>query len=331
MGNFDGLPEEMRLKILTRLPTQSILKCKSVSKSWRQIVHHPSFPQVHLTHLHDSDSGKLGFILFHKSGLVEYTEYDDESYSHDIPPFSKARRFNLISPFTDYEILDSCNGLICFNAVRSDYCGPSFICNPVTRECVTLPKLEGKELLTGFGYSSSTNEYKVVGISQRDPQFGIVQVYTLGSGTGWRNDGKMDYNAIFVGRRGVIANGALHWLCIRGIIVAFDLASEKFRKIPSPACIPESGQFYSLVVLGDCLCAISYNENGTWFMTWKKEYRLSNQIPFASTKNGGLLCCFLGGTRGNIYHTNPKDSSTKLLERFGMSVCLVIPHKNTLI
>ncbi|XP_026433846.1 F-box protein At3g07870-like [Papaver somniferum] len=247
----------MRLEILTRVPTQTVLDCKLVSKSWRQIVRHPSFSRKHLKHLNDSDSGKLmGFILFHKTpGLEEYAEYDDESSSsHGTPPFSKARRFNIISPFEHYDLLDSCNGLICFNALRSGYpfaaflpladrlvyYGPSFICNPVTRECVVLPKFEGEDLLTGFGYCSSTNEYKVVGIRccKREAHYGVVQVYTLGSGKGWRNVGKMDYKMTDDVRKnvrsGVLANGALHWVDVGGTVLTFDLANEKLSVIPSP-------------------------------------------------------------------------------------------------
>ncbi|XP_026408016.1 F-box protein At3g07870-like [Papaver somniferum] len=231
MGTFDGLPTETRLEILTRLPTQTVLDCKLVCKSRNWIVRHPSFGREHLKHLDDSDSGKLiSLMLFHKTpGLEEYAEYD-ESSSHGTPPFSKARRFNIISPFENYEVLDSCNGLICFNALRSGYSiashlpladrlvyyGPSFICNPVTREIVVLPEFEGEHLLTGFGYCSSTNEYKVVGIriSKREAHSGVIQVYTLGSGKGWRNVGKMDYmmtDEVWKSvRHGVLANGAPH-------------------------------------------------------------------------------------------------------------------------
>ncbi|XP_026423165.1 uncharacterized protein LOC113319093 [Papaver somniferum] len=50
------LPFEIIAEILSRVPAESILECKSVSKPWRNVVQHPSFSQKHLNHINDLDS-----------------------------------------------------------------------------------------------------------------------------------------------------------------------------------------------------------------------------------------------------------------------------------
>lgn len=115
------------------------------------------------------------------------------------------------------------------------------ICNPITREYIILPKSEGKYRLTGFGYILSTNDYKVVWINAfwGSSNVGIVQIYTHGSGTGWRNVGTADTNVDYVRPgSGKFANGALHWVDVVGTILAFHLTDEQFSKIPSPPFLP---------------------------------------------------------------------------------------------
>ncbi|RZC56045.1 hypothetical protein C5167_014901 [Papaver somniferum] len=61
MGNFNMLPLEIMLEILSRLPTEVVLECKLVSKSWKNCTQHPSLSQMHLNHLNALDS-ELGNV-----------------------------------------------------------------------------------------------------------------------------------------------------------------------------------------------------------------------------------------------------------------------------
>ncbi|XP_026432360.1 F-box protein At3g07870-like [Papaver somniferum] len=143
-------------------------------------------------------------------------------------------------------MVGSCNGLVCFNVYHHDICDPVYICNPLTGECTHLPKIERRDaspiakniVFAGFGYSQSTNEYKVIRIyydeksqvTGSSKSVGKVQVYTLG------------------GRSRTI--------------VAFDLKDEKFRKIPSPLLnIPdEDFRIAGLRLLGGNLCVYHTDE-----------------------------------------------------------------------
>ncbi|XP_026420291.1 putative F-box protein At1g53550 [Papaver somniferum] len=80
MGNFDMVPLEIMLEILSRVPAESIFECKLVSKPWRDLVRHPSFSQLHFNHLNAPDYGKLGFILTGSEKELYYSEYDEREY-----------------------------------------------------------------------------------------------------------------------------------------------------------------------------------------------------------------------------------------------------------
>ncbi|XP_026398446.1 F-box protein At3g07870-like [Papaver somniferum] len=75
MGNFNMLPEEIMLEILSRVPAESILECKSVSKPWRNLVQHLSFSQMHVNH-HLSGFDSAGSV----NGLVCFSTYLDGFY-----------------------------------------------------------------------------------------------------------------------------------------------------------------------------------------------------------------------------------------------------------
>ncbi|OVA11937.1 F-box domain [Macleaya cordata] len=199
----------------------------------------------------------------------EYGEHDEESYKTlktvNHPPFSM-----------HHSVVGSCNGLICF-CVRYTYeiKDPVYICNPITREYVNLPRLIYNDneynvirMMCGFGYHPSIGGYKVVRIYYcRDQLFGRVQVYTLGSrGNGsndrtgppgmWRNKGEISY-LLRSSYRCVLANGDLHWLDMEGKIVAFDLEGEDFHLLPSPLYfLPDVHDDYELHVFEGWLCVV---------------------------------------------------------------------------
>ncbi|XP_026419967.1 F-box/kelch-repeat protein At3g23880-like [Papaver somniferum] len=189
------LPVNIMLDILTRLPTESVLESKFVLKTWRDIVRHPSFSQKHSNRLLSSvdDSEKACY--------VEYSE------NNDTP--TRTRRINLPPEFNCYTFVGSWNGLICLHNI-----GVFVIWNPITKEHAALSGFTLKCVYHGFGYLASTNEYKVVRINDPEPNSPNsleIEVYSLGSGNGWRNVGKLN-SRISSARIGVLANGALHWI-----------------------------------------------------------------------------------------------------------------------
>ncbi|XP_026420805.1 F-box protein At3g07870-like [Papaver somniferum] len=266
MGKFNHLPTEVVLDILTRLPTESVLECKLVCKPWRNLVsHHPSFSQIHLSHLNQSadSDGKLGFLVLNENKGFYYFEYDA-----DETPTGRIRRINLTPPIAyvgGYKVFGSFNGFVCLCEYRY---GTVCICNPLTKEYVELPEIIrdwGSDRYVppwtrGFGYLPSTNEYKVVEIYRLRTDLNIVEVlmFTVGSGNGWRNVGRFEIQSgeAYV-EDGVFLNGALHFVEIdEGRVFVFDLIEEKFCEHVSPPPRPPgstSYEYFSIGVFGGVL------------------------------------------------------------------------------
>lgn len=140
MDYFKLLDENIIFDILTRLPIESGLECKSVSKDWRKLIRSPLFNRMHL--LHGDYSGKLGFIVCtcKKSHYFEYNENHEPS-----APIQRIRRINSVPPFQESVIVSSCNGLVCF-AQSPWFVEQTFnsvcICNPLTKEYVVVPEIK---------------------------------------------------------------------------------------------------------------------------------------------------------------------------------------------
>ncbi|XP_026378860.1 putative F-box protein At3g52320 [Papaver somniferum] len=222
----DYLPIEIVLNILYRLPAETVLTCKRICKTWHNHLSHSdrmNFAKTHLLHLnqhrHDHNSlnngvtgskVSLGFIFLLKSENIRPTGHPlwhvgyDENNNGTVQKTLRPVNHRLIRTKQEYDtnlLVGSCNGLICFaEPRRRNVRDPIHICNPITRECVYLKGFNENiqykstwSIHSGFGYSPLTNEYKVVRILCYDSRdhgaIGQIQVYTLGSGDGWRNKG----------------------------------------------------------------------------------------------------------------------------------------------
>ncbi|XP_026393215.1 F-box protein At3g07870-like [Papaver somniferum] len=294
-----SLPSEIATEILSRLPTDSVMQCRQVCKTWEHLLCDPSFAHKHLHQISQIDgnsnlshssliSSKVGsgFLVYFKftrerGCQLYYGEYDDQRNM-------KLKRINQ-TPKHHQSIVGSCSGLICFSKDgRGPHCSldyePTYICNPITGEYVNFPGLPWEEklqsMVCGFGYHHSSNKYKIVRIYYIENQpLGKVQVYTLGSGIGWKDLGKTTYSLRYswqIHPFGIFANGALHWLDMEQNIVSFDLAEEKFYLLPPPPFFPAVTlqNYFKLRVSGGCLCF--FHQIKTWIsrhMVLKEERR----------------------------------------------------------
>ncbi|XP_026420541.1 uncharacterized protein LOC113316596 [Papaver somniferum] len=190
----------------------------------------------------------------------------------------------------------------------------------MTRECVVLPLIndgpcyqndveecEGDNC-DGFGYSPSTNEYKVIRIYKDE-----VYVYTLGDGKRWRNIGIKESKSGI----GKYIHSAYNNLDKDRNLVSFDLEDEKFGVLLSPPCFRDwKDYYYKLREIGERLSIFhenhdvydiwllkkKKNEKGYQSWTWIKEYTLNDDRdasqkkfnygipnPFAITKDREVL------------------------------------------
>ncbi|XP_057419150.1 F-box/kelch-repeat protein At3g23880-like [Lotus japonicus] len=283
------LPEELVVEILSCLPVKSLMRFKSVSKSWKSLM---SDSQLVKLHLHRSfcrmnaDFSHVRFVTecdIHNSGSSSYVSprsmtsllerADTEAESADI---------------SGYRLIGVCNGLICLKSTkfRRKYCYHTvYFWNPATRSLSSSPTLRSFGDF-GFGYDSSTDTYKVVHVY---PEQTALHVYKMGDNC-WRTI------HLFPAPNWILrlpsysysVSNTINWLgemfsendtdlidcCYK--IVSFDLGKPKYTQLALPFCYGEEDidNYFKpiLGVLRGCLC-ISENNKTRNFALWQmKEF-----------------------------------------------------------
>ncbi|KAJ3702130.1 hypothetical protein LUZ61_005835 [Rhynchospora tenuis] len=123
------LPFDLIIQILSRLPSKSLLKFKSVCKSWYLLISSTHFTQLH--------------FRFSSKTLQLVIQPPD-------PTDPNLEKLLLVDPFTpspslSLDFVDDCikvrassNGILCCSSVKNK--GVYFVCNPITREYRILPR-----------------------------------------------------------------------------------------------------------------------------------------------------------------------------------------------
>ncbi|XP_026395988.1 F-box protein At3g07870-like [Papaver somniferum] len=270
---MDSLPTDILVELLSRVPVESILECKLVCKRFGTLTRGSEFTKMHLRRQLQVEEPCLFFacrismsgnrtLLFNGGQVSDRISVDEKYiYNQNLKRVYHPRMHNNVSY---NHLVGSCNGLVCAFQHHHSVIDPIYICNPLTREYVYLPQLVEPDLgrvkggevymygriACGFGYVKSTDEYKVVRIRYKNNGFadGNVEVYTLGSGRGWRALGTVLYG---LEKSGTYANDAIYWISYDKV-VAFDLANEEFRFLPVPPYM--KNRDCGLVALGRHLC-----------------------------------------------------------------------------
>ncbi|KAK4425840.1 F-box/kelch-repeat protein [Sesamum alatum] len=271
------LPREILIDIFSRLPPKSVGKCRCLAKIWRQQLSTPHFIKSHLTR----KTRQENLILITPSHSIHsISTIKDDAIS---------RKLELPGNWT--EVVGSCDGMVLL--VNEDH--EKFLVNPITLQQVQLPNspqaLNRMESFSmhGFGYDSSSDDYKVVTLSYYDTDNEyepdcvdtFVDVYSVKRGV-WKRVNSSPYDhAVPEPSPGAFVNGAIHWLASSrepgypSVIAAFNLVDEVFDEIPAPSSVDvQNFVFNKLVTLGDCLCLIDARGNGPTNVWIMKEYGL---------------------------------------------------------
>lgn len=238
--------------VLLLLPIKSIARFKSVCKSWQTVFSDPDFINMHLRRS----------ALENKSccRLLKYlSSCEEEVYSlRSDTDFAEFRRLRVpVRSKTDYyQIVGSCNGLICLtesNNKGSYLTVNTFLWNPsVTDQWKPLPKINLMNKVDspfmvvglGFAFHPKIDDYKVVRIvyflkNKRTE----VHVYSLRKDAWKTTDAKVQYCHIHDTLSRSFVNGALHWLVAQKIhgqgksddlILSFDMAEDHLSEMELP-------------------------------------------------------------------------------------------------
>ncbi|KAM7466462.1 hypothetical protein LguiB_014024 [Lonicera macranthoides] len=217
------------------------------------------------------------------------------------------------------QILCSCNGLVCVGVIRNQEFIELILWNPTTGEYKTLPDVQFSDddriQTVGFGYDSSTDDYKLVRITSCKCLLTItscrcrVDLYSLKTNA-WKKIREVpDHKVVQFDRdSGKWApNGSIYWgACCQSKIIAFDLKKEEFTELVMPDEMRQESSRKHVIELGGCL-GVYYRkpppnpEVLVWMMKeddakrqkWTKLMTLPGHRwrPICALQNGKVLLC----------------------------------------
>ncbi|KAJ4912822.1 F-box and associated interaction domains-containing protein [Raphanus sativus] len=237
------IPNDLIVDIFSRLPAESVARCRCLSKLWGSILHRPYFTELLLTR--SWARPRLLFALkrqgswsFYSLPQLRQDLYHDNKAS---PPLVAYPDFHLKFPehiCPEYHGFTS--GLIFFSSMRITpkvRKEETVICKPRTGQYASVPKLlrDGKSFL---GFDPIGKQFKVLFIDQTvtySPD--VNRVLTLGNGImEWRKINCPWSLFQCVLDEGICINGILFFLAKRRHfgpcdvnIVCFDVRSEEFK------------------------------------------------------------------------------------------------------
>lgn len=283
-----SLTGDVIYEILLRLPVKSLLRFRSVSKSWYCYISSRDFIQMHRRQpvheklLRVSDRGPRDiptisfFSLDPKITTVVVDDEIDELGDFDSSPDPSVVVVDLPFPCTpddEVRVVGSCNGLLCVHFNRSS---SIILWNPATRKYKLLESPDCVSFYSDpffpcimLGFVPQTNDYKVIKLpsSSKNPK---VWVYSLNSDSWEEIEAPILHGLLPKGGSAVILNHCLYWLSYSNdddneldIITCFDLYNQVFTRIKLPNLDTASNlTIQKLVILKGCLSMITYSGNG---------------------------------------------------------------------
>ncbi|XP_058203836.1 F-box/kelch-repeat protein At3g23880-like [Rhododendron vialii] len=275
-----NLPYEINVEILLRLPIKSMLRFRCACKSWRSLISDPKIVKTHLSIVSSNSSYTHHRLLLITN--VPLCDIKSCSISSIMRHEQSDTAVGVDYPFDPkgFWIEDSCDGLVCVHTDKKTI----FLWNPSTKKSRKLPSItipDDWQPACGFGYDTSTDDYKVVlvfkGGSNRDYHRNKVAVYTLRADS-WRRIADCP-NSVIVAGKGKFVSGALHWT-VRGsssdeLIVSLDLAKETYGEVSQPDYNSNGGFLSTMDVLSGYLCMLcrQWRNHGVHVDLWvMKEY-----------------------------------------------------------
>ncbi|XP_074265415.1 F-box/kelch-repeat protein At3g23880-like [Silene latifolia] len=296
------IPLELLTQILAYLPVKSLVRFRSVCKSWCSIIDHPDFVHMQLLLCRSNnnnkyDSGKL--LSLECSGYPDY----DGCWMALRKVHTLRKVCHVFKRSEGYDIKGICKSLvlICSQQFRPNGLR---ICNPSIRKSLLLPPcplLPSQVYMTAFvfGFVPRSKDFKVIAIlykyfcCARRPELPVA-VYTL-SDQQWtvrKNGLNMDvltFSGMFKSHyflpNPYYYDGAVYWLgndpsvdssddlCSEPThLVSLDLDTENFEFLELPIIAIDETQTTSLVfLLGESLAVFSISSVRSAIWVLKRE------------------------------------------------------------
>ncbi|XP_059659993.1 F-box protein At5g07610-like isoform X2 [Cornus florida] len=249
-----GSNEDLVVEILVLLPLKSVVRFKSVSKTWFSLISGPTFPllwQKRQRHFHDPKISGLFFTSVSRKQIkyIPLKDTDDVGKSKSLARFP-----NMYT--VDITIIDACNGFLLLCS-EPNYMPRSYqVYNPTTKQSQTLPwpfslatYPRDDPLYLAFDPSKSIH-YKVVLLKRLLKRLrkgnGLYQIHVYSSETnawGTPSDDHYSFPSVDLDN-GVYCNGSIHWISLWTDEPSkyFDVDQERLFPMPSSP-FPEIDHF----------------------------------------------------------------------------------------
>ncbi|KAF6996645.1 hypothetical protein CFC21_012963 [Triticum aestivum] len=164
---LEDLPDDIMDKILIRLPSKDVGRCRTVSASWRSATSTPAF------------------VLEHRRRQPSFPIVDGQGRPASLVVVRDANVHEQLWPFlpgSEHRLQNSLRGA-CDGFLIVSRGNQLYICNPVIRTCALLPEPQRQyNTIAGFYCHHSTGEYRVLWVSQsHDSSTSSLYVLTVGS------------------------------------------------------------------------------------------------------------------------------------------------------
>ncbi|KAM7497941.1 hypothetical protein LguiA_022355 [Lonicera macranthoides] len=301
------LPIELLSNILIRLPVRTLLRFTIVSKSWYSLITSPNFITTHQlnnnrTTISNKNQTPLLLMVRHSTPLNQYLCKEHYSVRCDNDTFEES--FKLDFPFTNratgsFNIVGTCNGLVCLSQYETSNTGIVILWNPSLRKSFILPnsrvvcnRRDRLRYCIGFGIDPVTNDYKIVRLAYLRSHGVIppprVEVFELSTGS-WRNINSGDFPYVTYSdsdTQQAFLNGYVHWVgynpkynsnmvddSFHSLIVSFDMRKETLGVVMAPPCVQKYLDWSMCVtVFGESLSFLHRYVDHCWWLWVMNEY-----------------------------------------------------------
>ncbi|GLT28673.1 hypothetical protein SLA2020_035850 [Shorea laevis] len=225
--------EDLLTEILLRLPPISLLRFRSVSRSWLSLISSTRFCHLH-TFLRPTP--KISGVFLRKSP----TEFQFLSLnSSNASPFP-FKFHGFVEDPAGIKILQSCNGLLlCSSFCKIGAIRTYYVYNPTIHRSSSIPPIIGDVSKVIFGVNLAfeplkSPHYKLICVRSTAESMYYHQIEIYSSETGvWTLCGSpfvAPFDMVF--DNGVFWNGAIHWISPRGNSLYFDVSNERIGMMP---------------------------------------------------------------------------------------------------
>ncbi|CAJ2670284.1 unnamed protein product [Trifolium pratense] len=275
-------------EILLLLSVKTMMRLKSVSKSWNTIISDPCFIEQHLKK--SLQNPQLILISNPSSGVVSFPMH------RLLQNPSSTDSCHFRGSMNNSQVIGSYNGLLCllFKKNRWKYTEYQFVLwNPATGT-ISLKVGTFKDSYAGspfkftFGFDISTGTYKVVALAKKCKEL-EVRVFSFG-GSDWKNIQSFPIKDQEI-NDGVHLSGTINWLALskymqefnqygwisnhiivnakQSVIFSLNLSTETYTQILLPSGLDEVSMSFppTLGVLTDCLCFL-HDWKATQYVIW---------------------------------------------------------------